>query len=172
MRVSTERAGRRARGEEGAALVEFAFVSILLFGLVFGIIHYGLILNFKQDVTRAAAEGARAGAVALPATESLADAQAATEEAVEAFGGGWSGQGCSRTGTSCDIDVGDCDPVNDPGGDQCVTVTIAYDYDGDGDCGDHDPVSPGGPLYGEIPIVSGLSSPDCVQATSVARTNA
>jgi Flp pilus assembly protein TadG len=168
MRVSTKRAGHRARGDEGAALVEFAFVAILLFGLVFGIIHYGLILNFKQDVTRAAAEGARAGAVAFPVTSALTDAQAATEDAVEAFGGGWSGTGCSRAGVTCDIQLEDCDGITDG----CVRVTIAYDYDGDGDCGDHDPAVAGEPLFGEIPIVSGLTAPDCVQATSVARTNA
>ena len=57
---------KRCRGDEGAALVEFALISILLLTLLFGIINFGLILSFRQDVTRAAAEGARGGAVAVP----------------------------------------------------------------------------------------------------------
>jgi Flp pilus assembly protein TadG len=151
----------RAQGDQGAALVEFALVSVLLLSIVFGIIHYGLILSFKQDMTRAAAEGARAGAVAFPATNAQADAQAAVDEAVRDFGGtNWSSNGCSRTGMSCVVDPPvDCDPVNDPGGAQCVTVTLTYDY------GHH-------PLYGVIPLIGGLVQPDTITAESVVRTNA
>lgn len=162
MGCSTKRGGQaRARGDHGAALVEFSFVMVLLLSIVFGIIHYGLILSFKQDMTRAAAEGARAGAVAFPATNAQADAQAAVDEAVRAFGGtNWSSNGCSRTGMTCDVDPpADCDPVNDPGGAQCVTVTLTYDYK------NH-------PLFGEIPIIGGLAKPDTISATSVVRTNA
>jgi Flp pilus assembly protein TadG len=158
MRVSTERAERRARGDEGAALVEFAFVAVLLLSVVFGIIHYGLILSFKQDMTRAAAEGARAGAVAFPAANAQADADAAVEEAVREFGGSnWSSNGCSRQGMSCTVTVDPCDPSN-PTGDQCVKVELVYDYDTY-------------PLFGVIPIIGGLTQPDEVKATSVARTN-
>lgn len=162
MGSSNGRDGRtRARGDRGAALVEFSFVAVLLLSLVFGIIHYGLILSFKQDMTRAAAEGARAGAVAFPATDAQADAQAAVDEAVKAFGGtNWSSNGCSRTGMSCVIlPPADCDPVNDPGGAQCITVTLTYDYDTY-------------PLFGEIPLIGGLTKPEKITATSVARTNA
>jgi hypothetical protein len=152
---------RRARGDEGTALVEFALVSVLLLSIVFGIIHYGLILSFKQDMTRAAAEGARAGAVAFPAANAQPDAVAAVEEAVRDFGGSsWSSDGCNRTGMTCSIAPPiDCDPVNDPGGAQCITVTLTYDY------GDH-------PLFGEMPLIGGLTEPDTITATSVARTNA
>ena len=76
----------RAQGDHGAALVEFALVSVLLLSIVFGIIHYGLILSFKQDVTRAAAEGARAGAVTFPAAQTDVEtaAQGALNDAVNA----------------------------------------------------------------------------------------
>ena len=157
MPLSTERAGYgRARGDHGAALVEFAFVMVLLFTLIFGIIGFGMILSFKQDVTRAAAEGARAGAVAFPSTDAETDAQAALEEAVESFGGStWETQGCSRAGViECDADVAPC--VNDPTVD-CVTVVFAYDYEAE-------------PLYGEIPLISAFF-PDTVRSTSVARIN-
>lgn len=147
---------RRARGDDGAALVEFALVMVLLFTLVFGIISFGLILSFKQDMTRAAAEGARAGAVAYPSSDAQTKAQLALEDAVRSFGGpNWQSNGCSRTGvTACTAVVAECD--NEPGVD-CVTVTITYDYDAH-------------PLYGEIPLISGFF-PDEISAESVARIN-
>ncbi|MFL6205314.1 MAG: TadE/TadG family type IV pilus assembly protein [Acidimicrobiales bacterium] len=173
MRGSREQGAQgRARGDRGAAVVEFALVSVLLLSIVFGIIHYGLILSFKQDVTRAAAEGARAGAVEFPATQTDVEtaAQAALGEAVESFGGStWSSQGCGRAGTLCKVSEGPC--TNGSG--RCVTVELYYDYDGDGDCGGpgKDPASPGTPLYGQIPVIGGLIAPDCVSAKSVAKTN-
>src|SRR3546814_14353022 len=64
--------------------------------LLFGIINFGLILSFKQDMTRAAAEGARAGAVAV-AGPSEADAEVATDEAVREFGDRFT-DGCATDG--------------------------------------------------------------------------
>lgn len=157
MRRDPERAGgRRGRGEAGAALVEFAFVMALLFTLVFGIISFGLMLSFKQDVTRAAAEGARAGAVALPSDTAETKAQLALEDAVRKFGGStWTTDGCSRVGvTSCTASVAEC--ANEPGV-ECVTVTFTFDYDQY-------------PLYGDIPLMSAFL-PDQISATSVARIN-
>ena len=159
MRVSTERVGRaRARGDEGAALVEFAFVMVLLFTLIFGIISFGLILSFKQDMTRAASEGARAGAVAFPATDAESDAELALDEAVQSFGGpNWSGTGCEtnpRAGLTCSATVAPC--VNDTSV-SCVSVAMQYDYDDF-------------PLFGEIPLIS-LFMPDEINANAVARTN-
>jgi Flp pilus assembly protein TadG len=163
-----QRSGRRAQGDAGAGLVEFAFVAVLLLTLVFGIIQFGLILNFKQDMTRAAAEGARAGAVALPTgTQTPADAaeaaaDEAVHEAVAAFGGGFSsadpyaaGKGCQRTGMTCEpavVAACDAEPAL-----ECVTVAVEYDY------GSH-------PLYGEVPLISAFL-PDTVRAESVARIN-
>ena len=50
-------ARRRMRG---AAMVEFAFVSILLFTLIFGIIEVGFLIKDKNMITEAARESARA----------------------------------------------------------------------------------------------------------------
>jgi Flp pilus assembly protein TadG len=150
----------RARGERGAALVEFAFVMVLLFTLIFGIISFGLILSFDQDMTRAAAEGARAGAVAFPATNAEADAEAALDEAIQDFGGpNWDGTGCevgARAGLTCNATVGPCD-VAVPTGDQCVFVDMSYDYDTF-------------PLFGNVPLISEFM-PSSIDASSVARTN-
>jgi hypothetical protein len=157
------RTPRRGRGEEGASFLEFALISVLLFTILFGIINFGLILSFKQDVTRAAAEGARGGAVALPSSASQSYAQAAqaaadsaVKDAVKQMGGRFKDTGCSTPGMTCDPPtVGPC--PNQPQY-QCVTVHVLYDYDGH-------------PLYGDLPIISAFL-PNKVEATSVARINA
>jgi Flp pilus assembly protein TadG len=156
MRVNTHEGQGRGHGDGGAALVEFAFVMVLLFLMVFGIITFGMILSFKQDVTRAAAEGARAGAVAVPSSQAQTRAQAALEDAVKSFGGdAWSTQGCTRPGVQeCSAVVAPCS--NEPAVD-CVTVRLVYDYDDF-------------PLFGQVPLVSALY-PDQVAAESVARIN-
>src|SRR5207244_4829851 len=53
----------RLNREEGAAAVEFALVSILLFTLLFAIINFGLVLHRYQVYEGAAREGARYAAV-------------------------------------------------------------------------------------------------------------
>ena len=53
----------RKRGQRGAALVEFALVSALLFLLLFGIIEMGLIFMDQAQVGQAAREAARSAAV-------------------------------------------------------------------------------------------------------------
>ncbi len=139
--------------------MEMALVSVLLFTLIFGIITFGLLLSFKQDMTRAAAEGARAGAVAIPGS-ALADADTATEEAVKAFGGSFSTAGCARAGMACIIAEGDCPedlslpPANRR---RCVTVELVYDYKTE-------------PLFGNLPLISSFL-PDEVRSESVARVN-
>lgn len=150
-------------------MVEFAFVSLLLVLFVTGIINFGLILSFKQDVTRAAAEGARAGAVALPpaAPPSVQTsdsrhiaATTATNEAVDSFG-----KTCGSGGMTCEVILHDCNQVPVVGSvayystpeNDCVTVELTYDYDGF-------------PLLAEPPVISGLL-PDTISATSVSRLN-
>jgi Flp pilus assembly protein TadG len=49
--------------QRGAALVEFALISSLLFLLLFGIIEVGLILGDQSEVGQAAREAARSAAV-------------------------------------------------------------------------------------------------------------
>lgn len=57
------RAGRLLRSERGTAVVEFALVAPLLFFLVFGIIEFGRALNYYNDLTQLAGQGARAAIV-------------------------------------------------------------------------------------------------------------
>lgn len=54
---------RHLRQQRGAALVEFALVSVLLFLILFGIIEVGLLLGSQAQVGAAAREAARAAAI-------------------------------------------------------------------------------------------------------------
>ncbi len=156
-RNTDRRAARRLRGDDGAALLEFALVAILLFLLIFGIINYGFMLSFKQDMTRTAAEGARAGAVAYPPGDAEDAARFATMEAAEK-----TGRTCTTTdgvdgdddGLSCLVEIVPCGSQTSL---SCVEVTLQYDE------GDH-------PLVGHIPLLSSLP-PNTLTSKSVARLN-
>lgn len=153
-------APRRCRADSGTAMLEFALVAVLLLTLVFGIINFGLILSFKQDLTRAAAEGARAAAVAYPASGAVAAGTAATNEAVQSFN-----KTCGSGGLTggCLIRQHDCsDPVPDTNGDDpnvpnCVQVDLIYDY-------------ANYPLLVAVPLIKPFL-PSQIRATSDARLN-
>jgi Flp pilus assembly protein TadG len=51
------------RDERGTALVEFALVALPLFLILFGIIDFARALNYYNDLTQLAGQGARAAAV-------------------------------------------------------------------------------------------------------------
>lgn len=161
----------RSRRDDGAAMIEFAFVGVLLVVFALGIINFGLILSFKQDLTRAAAEGARVGAVAQPPTITPATAAAdprhsatvaATEDAVDSFGKTCVG---NADGLTCDVIIHDCaqPPIAgstaywNNGDDDCVTVELIYDYNA-------------APLLAQPPILAG-ALPDELKSKSVARLN-
>jgi Flp pilus assembly protein TadG len=54
---------RRAPGERGASLVEFALISVLLFTIMFGVFEFGLAFNDLQSIRNGDREGARAAVV-------------------------------------------------------------------------------------------------------------
>jgi Flp pilus assembly protein TadG len=82
------RMSRRVRTHKGAATVEFALVASLLMTLVIGLIGYGIMLSFRQAISQAAAEGARAAAVsvALADDDKATDATAAVNGALASYG--------------------------------------------------------------------------------------
>jgi Flp pilus assembly protein TadG len=53
----------RLAGETGTAVVEFALIAPVLFLLVIGILDFGRALNYYNDLTQLAGQGARAAAV-------------------------------------------------------------------------------------------------------------
>jgi Flp pilus assembly protein TadG len=135
---------RRVREDRGAAAVEFALVVPLLLVLVFGIVSFGFMLSFRQALSQAASEGARAAAVQLDTTARSADATAAVTDALAGLGvtctSGVLYDGASPAGTCVVGPAGACDsaPTRD-----CVTVTLTYRY------ADH-PKVPSFPLVGSM----------------------
>jgi Flp pilus assembly protein TadG len=104
------RAGRKRRGESGAAAVEFAIVLPLLLLIFLGCIDWGYYLFVAQIVTNAAREGARAGAIANAADRLTAAENAAGDYLVASR--------LRRTGiTAADATIGASDGVR---------VTINY----------------------------------------------
>jgi Flp pilus assembly protein TadG len=143
---------RRCHGDSGAALVEMAFVLVPLSLLLFGIIVYGYLMSFRQNMTTAAAEGARAGAVAPSSTgnsKAIAAARNATRSSLQTFG-----EDCDNGRTSCSFVVAACSnaPTN-----SCVTVTVTYDYAGH-------------PLLPDIPLVSSVL-PSTFTSSNTAQVN-
>ncbi|MEV4263590.1 TadE/TadG family type IV pilus assembly protein [Kribbella sp. NPDC049584] len=70
---------RRARGERGAAVVDFVLVSTLVVPLFLGILQVGLLLYVRNTVTAAASEGAHYAAVL---NREPADGEARTRELI------------------------------------------------------------------------------------------
>jgi Flp pilus assembly protein TadG len=136
----------RRRDQRGAALVEFAIASSVLLVLLFGIISYGYALSFKQGLTQAAAEGARAAAVAASGQAQPA-ATAAVGPALNAFN-----KNCSSPGMTCTYSVKATDTSCSTDG-ACMRVQISYDYK------DY-------PLMPKFPGL-GLLLPDTLHATSI-----
>jgi Flp pilus assembly protein TadG len=69
----------RARGERGAAVVDFVLVSMLVVPLFLGVLQVGLYLYVRNTVTAAASEGAHYAAVLNRAP---ADGESRTRELV------------------------------------------------------------------------------------------
>ena len=113
--------------------MEFALVVPLLLLILFGIISYGMMLSFRQTLSQAAAEGARAAAVTFVEEDKRGEAVLAVTGALESFDVSCTeGGDLMRDGAdvgSCDIsDPDDCTPAAGAGV-ECVTVTLIYDYE-------------------------------------------
>lgn len=136
---------RTRRSEDGAAAVEFALVLIPLCLILFGIISYGYMLSVRQALTQAAAEGARAAAVAQGGDDAAtAAARSAVERSMDGFG-----LDCGSAGMTCTAS-----PPATCGDAQCVTVTVSYQYD------DNEPL--------QIPMIP---MPKTLSFTSTAEVN-
>jgi Flp pilus assembly protein TadG len=136
--------------------------------LLFGIVVYGFLMSFRQNMTSAAAEGARAGAIAppdnSPNTHALALAQAkdATEKALGSFGESCgtlvsstaSSTRWTNSRTTCLFTVSTC-PA--PSTFKCMIAEVDYDYEGH-------------PLMPDVPIVSN-AIPSTFTSQSTAQIN-
>jgi Flp pilus assembly protein TadG len=153
------RSSKRCEGDAGTSLVEMAFMIAPLCLFLFGIVVYGYLMSFRQNMTQAAAEGARAGAIAPPDATSATHVKAinqatfSTRKALSSFG-----EDCDNGRTTCTVVVLPC-PTSPPPPNtiNCVTVTVDYDYE-------HHPLMP------DIPIVSG-AIPGTFTSSSTAQIN-
>lgn len=110
--VRAWRSARARRNDDGAAAVEFALVLIPLLTILFGIISYGYMLSFRQSISQAAAEGARAAAVAPATADRVAVAQSAIGDTLDLV--------CGSGHLTC--------TVTTPSGCDCVSVKVDYAY--------------------------------------------
>jgi Flp pilus assembly protein TadG len=115
------------KNQRGAALVEFALISSLLFLILFGIIEVGLLLGDQAQVAQAAREGARAAAVGSSTVTAetsavnagaglhLTTANVLLEKSTDS-GNTWSALGDTGTGT------------NDAVTSNLVRATVTYNH--------------------------------------------
>ncbi len=144
------RVGTRAEGDGGAAIVEMTFVGIILVLLLMGIIAYGFLMGFKQNMVQAAAEGARRGAVAKYSNLDPSDeALKGVKDAVSAFN-----QSCNGSSLTCAAAVATCTNKTSA---NCVTVTLTYDYKNF-------------PLLPSVPLLDGML-PNTITTKSVAEVD-
>jgi Flp pilus assembly protein TadG len=147
------------RTERGAAAVEAALVlCFIVIPLVFGILSYGYMLTFRQSVSQAAAEAARAAAVKAVSGD-LAQRQAAQTTAAkgavdEAVGTFSSTMKCGQGNLTCDVTFHSCPDVSPSG---CVRVQVSYPYR------DH-------PLVPAVPGL-GFTMPETLSYSAVAGVN-
>ena len=89
----------KGRDERGSSAVEFALVLPFLTLFIVGIIAYAYMFSVRQAITQATAEGARAGAVAVPG-DATTDAKAAIDAALAGYD-----LKCGVGGVVCDTTV-------------------------------------------------------------------
>lgn len=126
---------RRLRGDGGVAMVEFAFVMILLFMLIFGIIQFGYLFAFKNSMTQAVNDGARQAVVVSDDTSTPDDErELAARDGLDTETGAFD-KSCtdvpdSSDGLTCTVSIAPCD-VLDPTGPECLTAQLDFDNTGD-----------------------------------------
>ena len=117
---------RSRRDENGAVLVEFVLVLPVLLFVIFAMVAYGAMFSFRQTLSQAATEGARAAAVA-PANLSFTDRRTRAITAInEAFDGeAGAAVACGSGGLTCNIPAV---PTSCASAADCISVTLVYAY--------------------------------------------
>lgn len=104
-----------------------AIVVGLLAMFLFGIITFGIILSFKQSLTQASNEAARAAAVAPRSSAVDATPVTRARAAANRVASGW-GAECGKDGLTCSFVIAPCS--NGTGTTSCMTVVLRYDLAG------------------------------------------
>jgi Flp pilus assembly protein TadG len=151
--VSRRVATLREEPERGASVVEFAFVAIPLLLLLMGIVYFGMLLSFKQAVTQAAAEGARADAVLSGSSTPAATVSSIMASAANHPMGSWN-KVCNSGSLTCTATTAPCTGNTSA---TCVTVTVTYNYSSS-------------PLLPSLPLVSSFM-PSTIKSVAVVQMN-
>jgi Flp pilus assembly protein TadG len=132
----------RARNQAGVAVIEFALVATVFFGIVFAALDFGYAFMTKENMTHAAQEGMRA-AVVYGSDANGQSAAAITNAAsrLSSFGGAsgltapaagtnpYCGSSTSGQLTICTNVVSNAFPACSGGSSgTCMTLTVTYDY--------------------------------------------
>ena len=133
--LSRSNGARRARADDGVAMVEFAFVMVLLFMLIFGIIQFGYLFAFKNSMTQAVNDGARQAVVVTDDTSTPDDErELAARDGLDTETGAFD-KSCtdlpdSSDGLVCTVTIAPCDALV-PAGAECLTAQLDYHNTGD-----------------------------------------
>jgi Flp pilus assembly protein TadG len=114
-----------ANEQRGAVLVEFALVVTFLCLVVFGIFSFGILLGYRQNLTQAATEAARAASVQQDPDEQETAALAAATSALDELD-----HTCGSTpqaGLTCTVSDAFACPSDTTLA--CRTVTVTLDND-------------------------------------------
>jgi Flp pilus assembly protein TadG len=161
---------RREGDDGGVAAVEFAIVASLLFMLLFGIITFGVLFGYRQQLTQSAAEGARAAVAVAYTPSSYANVQEAARTQVNKSIAGTKRQCPTLTagvggtlaadGIQCSMLVYPCSSTTagtgtPTGYDDCLQVKVVLD-------------NATKPLIGKLPLLSAVT-PTSLTGTYVVR---
>lgn len=117
---------RHVRGETGSAFVEFVVVLPVFLFVITAMVGYGAMFSFRQTLSQAATDGARAAAVA-PAHLTFAQrrdrATAAVNEALAGLPG--PAVSCGAGGLTCTIPTV---PTSCGSSAECISVALEYAY--------------------------------------------
>jgi Flp pilus assembly protein TadG len=146
--------GRKTRGDRGAALVEFALVSLLFIFFIYAVAVFGILLSTKNGVTHAAAEGARS-ALSVPDQPSATLDARRIAQATTTVADSLSHLGSNYDPADTVASIAGCTSPADPV--KCITVTITYPWDDR-------------PLVPQAPFIKAIT-PETIHATAVVRLN-
>ena len=113
------------KDQQGASMVEFAFVLPLLVLLVFGIIEFGLLLYNKAMLTNASREGARKGVVSQDPRVRDDEIKTVVKNYCQNYVVTFGSDICA----DANIDVLPTDPRDSLTSNDYLTVTVRYRYD-------------------------------------------
>jgi Flp pilus assembly protein TadG len=114
---------RRAKGEEGVVLVEFALVFALFVFILYSLIAFGTAIGLKQSVTHAAAEGARAAVGIIDDPTTAKDERVAASEKAVKDSLDWLGSKYDPNDVAADVI-----PCPSAVTSNCMRVKITYPY--------------------------------------------